>query len=66
MGEEEALRLKERIDKRLRGVARDILEELDMMGMGVDMETGEIKVRVDQERLKVLRNSESRGLDDAQ
>jgi len=66
LGEEEALRLKERIDKRLRGVARDILEELDMMGMGVDMETGEIKVRVDQERLKVLRNSESRGLDDAQ
>jgi len=62
LGPEEALRLKERVDKRLRAVARDIAEELKMY-YGVDIETGEITVRVDVERVTELRAAMNRAIE---
>lgn len=58
LGEEVALELKTRIDKRLRGMAREIMAELAEAGIGVDGETGEMMVRVDADRLALLRNRE--------
>jgi hypothetical protein len=67
LGPEEALRLKERIDKRLRAVARDIAEELSMV-YGVDLETGEVRVKVDMDKVGSMRaalQAAAEGRDDA-
>lgn len=61
LGEEEALDLKSRIDKRLRGMAREILRELGELGLGADIgsgeSTGEIMTPVDSDKVTLLRNS---------
>jgi len=60
LGDEEALELKARIDKRLRGMAREIFEELNRLGIGLTGEGGrgdEMQTRrVDFDRLALMRH----------
>ena len=63
-GAEELARLKERIDKRLRGIARDIAD-LVKDEVGLDIETGGEIVKVDMGRLTALRGAVEKAAEEA-
>jgi hypothetical protein len=54
--------LKARIDKRLRGMARDIAEELELL-TGLKVESGEVVEKVDHDRLTELRAAVHRAIE---
>lgn len=55
-GVEEFDRLRERVDKRLRAIARDIRDEVEAM-MGLDLLTGETRVVVDVDKVGEMRDA---------
>lgn len=50
VGLPEAAEIKSRADKRLRAIARDVAAELSALGLGYDLGTGELMVRVSPQR----------------
>lgn len=48
--------MRERVDKRLRAIARDIRDEVEAM-MGLDLLTGEMRVKVDMDKVGEMREA---------